>query len=150
GRSKVFYPEGFPTQLRSVIEGCLERDPSQRFPSVPAVIQELRGMLRELNDDRPRDSRKRIEQTSAEHARQHAIQSMVVEVPAPTITGEIIANAERAVYAWGYNVERSLGRVRGHPIFLASPRPDLVSSGQFPDANIFPKLVTVIDLTKVA
>jgi len=151
GRSKVHYPDSFPTQLRSVIEGCLERDPSQRFPSVPAVVQELRGLLRDLNDDRPRDSgtRKR-EPTSAEHARNHAVESMVVEVADPTITGEIIANAERAVYAWGYNVERSLGRVRGHPIFLASPRQDLVTSGQFPDANIFPKLVTVIDLTKVS
>ena len=34
GRSKVHYPDGFPMQLRSVIEGCLERDPAQRFPSV--------------------------------------------------------------------------------------------------------------------
>jgi hypothetical protein len=107
-------------------------------------------MLRELNDERPREVRKRVEQTSAEHARQHAIESVVAETPDPTITGEIVANAERAVYSWGYNVERSLGRVRGHPIFLASPRQDLVTSGQFPDANIFPKLVTVIDLTKVA
>src|SRR5204863_6754822 len=40
--------------------------------------------------------------------------------------------------------------VRGHPIFLAAPRADMVESGQFPDANIFPKLVTVIDLTKMA
>src|ERR1700733_3395651 len=45
GRSKVFYPDNFPTQLRPVIEGCLERDPAQRFSSVQAVVQELRGML---------------------------------------------------------------------------------------------------------
>ena len=40
--------------------------------------------------------------------------------------------------------------MKGHPIFLAAPRPDLVATGPFPDANIFPKLVTLIDLTKVA
>jgi len=67
----------------------------------------------------------------------------------PTITSEIVEAAERAVYDWGYAVERSLGRVRGHPIFLAAPRADMVENGQFPDANVFPKLVTVIDLTKI-
>jgi hypothetical protein len=55
-----------------------------------------------------------------------------------------------AIWEWGYSVERALGRVRGHPIFLAHPRQDLLASGQFPDANTFPKLVTMIDLTKVA
>jgi hypothetical protein len=39
--------------------------------------------------------------------------------------------------------------VRGHLIFLVAPRQDLVASGAFPDSNVFPKLVTVIDLTKV-
>src|SRR5690349_19626952 len=67
----------------------------------------------------------------------------------PDITKEVFISAERAVNAWGYNVERGLGRVRGHAVFLAAPRPDMVAAGTFPDANIFPKLVTVIDLTKV-
>ena len=35
------------------------------------------------------------------------------------------------------------------PLILAAPRPDMVSAGTFPDSNVFPKLVTVIDLTKV-
>src|SRR4029079_19634986 len=43
GRSTVHYPEKFPTVLRGVIEGCLERDPQQRFGSVLAVIAELRA-----------------------------------------------------------------------------------------------------------
>jgi hypothetical protein len=68
----------------------------------------------------------------------------------PSITSEVVQQAESAVWQWGYNVERSLGRVREHAIYLAIPRPDLVHSGQFPDANIFPKLVTMIDLTKLA
>src|SRR5690349_855806 len=144
GRSKVFYPDGFPMVLRAAIEGCVERDPAQRFPSVQAVVAELRGMLRELPDDRPSRKSSRV----AERTRTN--EAALKETQDPTITSEIVEAAERAVYAWGYAVERSLGRVRGHPIFLAAPRPDMVESGQFPDANIFPKLVTVIDLTKVS
>jgi len=143
GRSKVFYPEGFPMALRAVIEGCIERDPAQRFSSVQAVVQEVRASLRELPDERPnRKSDRVIERTKTNESISLANQD-------PTITREIVEAAERAVYDWGYAVERSLGRVRGHPIFLASPRADMVESGQFPDANIFPKLVTVIDLTKI-
>jgi len=144
GKSKVFYPEGFPAVLRAAIEGCIERDPALRFPSVQAVVAELRGMLRELPDDRPSRKSSRV----AERTRTN--EAALKETQDPTITSEIVEAAERAVYDWGYAVERSLGRVRGHPIFLAAPRPDMVESGQFPDANIFPKLVTVIDLTKIA
>jgi len=141
GKSKVFYPDGFPVVLRTVIEGCIERDPNQRFPSIQAVVAELRGTLRELPDERPsRKASRTVEKTRPE---------AVAVVQDPTITSEIVEAAERAVYDWGYAVERSLGRVRGHPIFLAAPRVDMVESGQFPDANIFPKLVTVIDLNKI-
>jgi serine/threonine protein kinase len=152
GKSKVFYPDNFPGVLRSVIEGCLERDPGQRFPTVGAVIHDLRGLLRELPDETAaRKSLKRI--PSGPEEKDRAIQSVAADAAAgndPTITSEVVRAAEYAVYEWGYNVVRSLGRVSGHPIFLAAPRQDLVRSGQFPDANIFPKLVTVIDLTQVA
>jgi serine/threonine protein kinase len=142
GKSKVFYPEGFPLVLRAVIEGCIERDPNARFPSIQAVVGELRVALRELPDERPSRKLTRVaEKTKTQDA---------VVVQDPTITREVVEAAERAVYDWGYAVERSLGRVRGHPIFLAAPRADLVESGQFPEANIFPKLVTVIDLNRIA
>lgn len=145
GRSKVHYPDTFPTVLRSVIEGCLERDPNQRFPSVQAVVQELRGMLRELPDERQRYSRSKTDIDLGD--RKSGTQPVVGSDP--SITPEVIEQATRAVHDWGYELERSLGRAKGHPIFLASPRADLIASGQFPDANIFPKLVTMIDLTKV-
>jgi serine/threonine protein kinase len=145
GKSKVFYPDGFPMVLRAAIEGCIERDPAQRFPSVQAVVAELRSSLRELPDDRPsRKSSRVVERTRTNES------SLPPPAQDPTITREVVEAAERAIYDWGYAVERSLGRVRGHPIFLAAPRADQVESGQFPDANIFPKLVTVIDLTKIA
>jgi len=150
GRSKVFYPDNFPTVLRPVIEGCLERDPTQRFPSVAAVVQELKGMLRELPDESQRKSRQRL-QTNAGEEQAKVVESVVAQAISadPSITTAVVAAAEHAVWEWGYNVVRSLGRVRGHPIFLAAPRPDLVQSGGFPDANIFPKLVTQIDLSTI-
>jgi serine/threonine protein kinase len=148
GRSKVFYPDNFPAVLKGAIEGCLERDPAQRFPSVQAVVSQLRGLLRELPDETRRESKKRL-QTSAEEDRAKAVSAAMASVPDPSITEDVVKAAELAVWEWSYSVERSLGRVRGHPIFLATPRADLIASGQFPDANTFPKLVTVIDLTKV-
>ncbi|HUJ58993.1 MAG TPA: protein kinase [Kofleriaceae bacterium] len=148
GRSKVFYPDNFPNVLKPVIEGCLERDPAQRFPSVAAVVAELKGMLRELPDESRRESKRKVV-TDTEEEKVHAVNSVVAGALDPSITAEVVQAAEGAVWQWGYNVERSLGRVRGHPIFLATPRHDLVASGTFPDANVFPKLVTVIDLTKI-
>ncbi|CAN5915959.1 hypothetical protein BH11MYX2_BH11MYX2_21320 [soil metagenome] len=152
GRSKVNYPDDFPMQLRGVIEGCLERDPTQRFPSVQAVVQELRGQLRELSDEQRRYSRGKTEgtQPDAKPLPGRSTGEIVAQSPDTSITGQIVESASLAVHEWGYDVERSLGRAKGHPIFLASPRADLIASGTFPDANIFPKLVTQIDLTKVA
>ena len=147
GRSKVHYPDGFPTVLRSVIEGCLERDPNQRFPSVQAVVQELRGMLRELPDERQRISRSRTDVTADVPKRSTG--AVAAQSGDPSITPEIVEAAQVAVREWGYELERSLGRAKGHPIYLASPRADMVASGAFPDANLFPKLVTMIDLTKI-
>jgi serine/threonine protein kinase len=149
GRSKVHYPDGFPTVLRGVIEGCLERDPTQRYPSVVAVIQELRALLRELPDDVGRTAHRRASAPQLERADTLPPTDDGEPTAEPTVASEVIDSSERAIYEWGYQVERSLGRVRGHQIFLASPRPDMVAAGSFPDANIFPKLVTVIDLTKV-
>lgn len=147
GRSKVHYPEGFPSALRTVIEGCLERDPSQRLPSVVAVVHELRAQLRELPDDVPRAPKRRNELTFERE--KTTPDAVAFSSKDPSITREVVEAAERAVHEWGYNVERSLGRAKGHPIFLAAPRPEMVADGSFPDANIFPKLVTVIDLTKI-
>ncbi|MBS1117925.1 MAG: serine/threonine protein kinase [Deltaproteobacteria bacterium] len=146
GRSKVHYPEGFPTVVRSAIEGCLERDPAQRSQSVQAVAQDLRVMLRELPDDQPRESKRRpIAPPPAERSK-----SAVISISAdPGIARDTVDAAVKAVNYWGYAIERSLGRVKGHPIFMAAPRPDMVAAGTFPDANVFRKLVTVIDLTKV-
>lgn len=148
GRSKVTYPDNFPGALKTVIERCLERDPQQRLQSVQAVVTELRAVLRELPDETRRESKRRL-MTSPEEDKRRAVSAAMASVPDPSITEDVVKAAELPIWEWSYTVEKSLGRVRGHPIFLATPRADLLQSGQFPDANTFPKLVTVIDLTKV-
>src|SRR5688572_15757876 len=101
GRSKVHYPESFPTVLRGVIEGCLERDPAQRFPSVQAVVTELRGLLRELPDESERRSKKRL-QTSAEEDKARAVSAVIASTPDPSITEDVIRAAEFTIWEWSY------------------------------------------------
>ena len=105
-------------------------------------------MLRELPDERQRQSRSRTDITALE-GRPVDTGAIAIQSADPTITPEVVQAAAAAVREWGYELERSLGRAKGHPIFLAAPRPDMVASGAFPDANIFPKLVTMIDLTRI-
>jgi serine/threonine protein kinase len=144
GRSSVHYPDVVPLVLRPIIEACLERDPNLRLPSVQTVIQRLRGVLRELPDDAPYHKKSNL------HAVQPAPAALVADGSSdPSITAHVVESAVEAVWTWGYQIERSLGRVRGHPIYLAVPRVDQLANGQFADANQFPKLVTVIDLAKM-
>ncbi len=154
GKSKVHYPDTVPLVLRPIIERCLERDPAQRPASVQAVYQQLRAVLRELPDDNSTDRRRTGPITSVEiaspHARSESRMQIAQRAADPSITTEVVDVAEHAIWTWGYQVNKSLGRVRNHPIFLATPREDQIANGQFPDANLFPKLVTVIDLTKIA
>lgn len=144
GRSRVHYPEGFPVALRPVIEGCLERDPAQRYPSVQAVIQELRAVLRDLPDEAP--ARRERAPTAIDT---DVAAASAGEGTDPSIPAGALGSDEAAIYTWHYAVQRALGQVRGHAIYLAEPRADLLASGQFPYANVFPKLVTVIDLAKL-
>ncbi|MCE9577179.1 MAG: protein kinase [Deltaproteobacteria bacterium] len=150
GKSKVHYPETVPYPIRPIIEGCLERDPAGRYPRVMSVIHDLRAALPELDDH-----------SSDEHTFSSMSRGAPVVAPAERIgnvfssrtdqrvTRAVIEVADHAVATWGYQIERSLGRVKGHHIYVAVPRPELLSAGSFPDANTFPKLVTLINLHSV-
>jgi len=106
-------------------------------------------VLRELPDERARESKRRLTNPATSEDKAKAVENVLAEAKDPSITQDVIQQAEKAAFEWGYQVENSLGRVKGHPIFLASPRADLIANGQFPDSNVFPKLVTVIDLTRI-
>jgi serine/threonine protein kinase len=150
GKSAVFYPDAVPHAIRPIIEGCLERDPNGRYPRVASIIHDLRAILPELDDH-----------SADEHTFASSASRQPMVAPAQRIDGVFstrtdqritratIEVADTAVATWGYQIERSLGQVKGHHIYVAAPRQDLLAAGSFPDANTFPKLVTVINLHQV-
>jgi serine/threonine protein kinase len=146
GRSAVSYPASVPQAVRPIIERCLERDPSARYPSIAAVAKELAAVLDQL-DDHSAAGKARAPGPADPSMRLGSVHASRTDA---AVTRAEIDTAEKAVSSWGYQISRSLGRVKGRNIFMAEPRPDLVAAGQFPDANQFPKLVTVIDLRTVA
>jgi hypothetical protein len=66
-----------------------------------------------------------------------------------SVTRAVIELVDTGLSRYGYQIRRSLGRMHGHAIFIAVPDPELVSSGQFPDVNTYPKVVTAINLSVV-
>jgi len=149
GKSTVHYPDTVPRPLRPIIERCLERDPTARYPRIAAILADLRAVLPEL-DDR---SAERFFFSATMGApvvdRASRLQAVYNRRRDETITQQQIEVADAAVTTWGYEVQRCLGRVKGHPVYVAAARVDLLAAGQFPDANTFPKTVTVIDLHAV-
>lgn len=151
GKSRVHYPDSVPRPLYPVIERCLERDPTARYPKVSAIIADLRAVLPEL-DDRSADARFFYSATMGAPIvdRGQRLQAVFNRRRDENVTKQQVEVAEAAVTTWGYEVQKCLGRVKSHPIFVAAPRVDLLAAGQFPDANTFPKLVTLIDLHQLA
>ena len=108
-------------------------------------------MLRELPDDEPRhveaaDRRRRRRRRQGARGRRR----IATRADPSDHAREVIEAAEAAVVASGATPS-SAASVACAAIRSSSRRraPICVPSGQFPDANMFPKLVTVIDLTKV-
>lgn len=152
GISRVDYPDEVPLAVRPVIERCLERDPGRRFGSVTLVLRELEQCLDDLEDFE-----------SAASGSFHHIQATMIHVAGDTpwdhlrslhgvkaqrsVTPAFIDLVTTGLARYGYRIERSLGKLMDRPIFLATPAPDLVAAGQFPDANIYPKIVTALNLS---
>jgi tRNA A-37 threonylcarbamoyl transferase component Bud32 len=148
GESRIAYPAEVPRPLRPVIERCLERDPGARYGSVAEVEEALRDVAERLparvasqagfrNTLRyglePSDARVRLREVFANRRD-------------PDIAMEAIEAADASLARYGYQIQRSLGRVKGHPIYVAAPIPSLLASGEFPDPNTYPKIVTAVDL----
>src|SRR6185369_3737743 len=78
--------------------------------------------------------------------RTRGLADVFAERPDASISFEQVAQMQQVASRSGYVVEKSLGRVKRHPIFLVAPDPTLVATGRFPDSNVYRKIVTAIDL----
>lgn len=150
GEARVAYPDAVPEVLRPIINMCLERDPSERFVDAGALLFSLERAYETMAPatEETRTTfrrtgglglvRTRFTLTEAERYAQKAHDDVALH--------ELEA-VERLLVPHGYLVERALGRVKDHPIFLAMPDPALVEAGRFPEANPYRKIVTAIDLS---
>jgi serine/threonine protein kinase len=142
GNSRIAYPAAVPLALRPIIEGCLERDPDARTADVTEVIAALERVLPEL-DGMPMPRARTARPTAAPAERLSAVH---VAARDPALSLDSVVAVDHALAYHGYQIERAMGRVKEHPIFLAAPRPEMLAEGVFPDANTYPKIVTALSL----
>ena len=146
GQSRVVYPEAVPHVLRPIIEACLERDPGNRTASVSAIIDALELCVDQL--DASSQDRHTTLVPGTTLSRKDRVDAVHGKRPDNSVTKAVIEIVDQALTRYGYEVEQSLGRVRGKPIFRIVPIPALVANGEFPDTNTFPKIVTAQNLNQ--
>ena len=144
GKSRIVYPAAVPMVLRPIIEACMERDPDQRVTSVEEIIYMLEQALPELTTgDRDAEIIRRTFRYGDPRARVSAIYEARRD---PTVSIAEVSGIDAALARQGYQLQRSMGRVMSHPIYMAAPNTELVAQGKFPDSNLYPKIVTALSL----
>jgi serine/threonine protein kinase len=146
GERHLEFPSEIPEPVRDVICECLERDPSRRPPDVQAVMRTL-GLAQQVLAKTPSASG-RFRQTLGyvQVARSPRLRDIFDQRLDESVTLDDIRGMQASMARHGYLIEKSLGRVAGHAIYLAQPDPTLVATGRFPEANVYRKIVTAIDL----
>ncbi|HKE18446.1 MAG TPA: protein kinase [Kofleriaceae bacterium] len=147
GKSRIVYPDAVPSAVRPVIEACMERDPDRRVASVDHVIGALEAALPALaaahGDREVVPAAHRTLTYGDPRARLSAIYASRRDL---SVSLDDMRDIDAALARHGYQVQRAMGRVKGHPIFMAAPSSELVATGQFPDSNLYPKIVTALAL----
>jgi serine/threonine protein kinase len=146
GESRIVFPDSVPRPLRPIIETCLEREPSARFTDATALLRAVEHAAEELTLSEKRSVFRRtldyvytrITLSSEEKFKRGRD---------PTISVGDLERMGATLARHGYLVEKSLGRIKGHPIYLAIPDPELVAQGRFPEENTYRKIVTAIDVS---
>jgi serine/threonine protein kinase len=144
--SRIPYAETVPAPLWPIIEACLERDPDERYADAGEVLGALELTIDQLSPERtpgPVHVSVGADVTQVTWSPEEIYESRAD----PSVTLDEIRALEPVLRRYGYLLEASLGRVKGHPIYLAMPDPVLVGSGQFPDENTYRKIVTIVDLS---
>lgn len=146
-RSYIKYPDSVPAVIRPIIESCMQRSPALRPQSADDVIAALREVLPHLQRDRRRTSS--FNATMRYGDKEVRLKEIDASKKDRSVGNDLIANIDHILQKHGYLIRRSLGRIKGHAIFMAAPDPELVVAGRFPDTNTYPKIVTALDLYDV-
>jgi hypothetical protein len=145
-QSRIEYATEVPPPLWPIIEACLEREPEARYANASEVLAALELCMEQLSAEaEPGPMRVSVggDVTQVTWSPEEIYESRLD----PSVTLDQIRGIVKVLQRQGYLLEGSLGRVKGHPIYLALPDPVLVGSGRFPDENTYRKIVTAIDLS---
>ncbi|HWM87538.1 MAG TPA: protein kinase [Kofleriaceae bacterium] len=151
GKSRIVYPEAVPAAVRPVIEACMERDPDRRTASVDQVIAALEAALPALSAEvapapAARDLLPAAHRTLSYGDPRARLSAVYASRRDLSVSLEEVRAIDDALARHGYTIQRAMGRIKGHPIFMAAPNVELVATGQFPDSNLYPKIVTALAL----
>jgi serine/threonine protein kinase len=144
GISKVEFPSEVPRAIREVINRCLERDPAQRFDDTDELVRHLERAHKQMSA-RGR-SRFRTTLAYGQGIHQITLDDVVSKRKDDSVSGPEIRQMQGIMHRYGYVLEMSLGRVKGHAIYVAAPQATLVAQGRFVGDNAYRKIVTAIDL----
>jgi serine/threonine-protein kinase len=144
--SRIHYPDTVPEVVRPIIEQCMEREPNQRYAHAGEVLHALEGAIEELASAEGGKVRRA---TGSYLFTQSSLTGDQVfeERGDKSLTRADLDKVTEVLARHGYVVERAIGRVKGHPIFLAAPDQNLVALGRFPEQNTYRKIVTAIDIS---
>jgi serine/threonine protein kinase len=146
GKSRIVYPEAVPLPVRPVIEACMERDPDRRVSSVEHVIASLVAALPALASSQTDEAVPPAHRTFRYGEPRARLSAVYASRRDLSVSLDEVRIIDDALARHGYHVQRAMGRVKGHAIFMAAPSIELVSTGQFPDSNLYPKIVTALAL----
>jgi serine/threonine protein kinase len=143
--SRISFSPEVPRVLHPIIETCLERDPERRYASAQQLLASLEVALERLSEEeREGPLRKTLGYGVTQVT--PSPEELFAEAADPGLSLDDFRSMERVADRYGYVLQQSLGKVKGHAIFLVAPDPELVAKGQFPDDNPYRKILTAIDL----
>jgi tRNA A-37 threonylcarbamoyl transferase component Bud32 len=145
--SRIRYPDSVPALVRPIIEACCDREPSMRYADANEVLQALDVALAELSATEEAGTVRRTTGGFLFTQATLTADEVFARRIDRSVTREEFAKMEATLVRHGYLIERALGRVKGHPIYLAVPDPELVALGRFPEENTYRKIVTAIDIS---
>ncbi len=144
--SQIIFPPNLPEVLYPIVQKCLQREPEQRY----ADAHELLAAVEEVLPQLPYEEVHSVVRKPLQFAYTDAVAGQDGGTPTggrrhPEVSAAEFERMQATIGRHGYLIDAALGRVKGHAIYLARPDPELVSTGHFPEENLYPKIITAIE-----